>query len=236
MTKNAGKMKSEFVFGKEYENKYHAVGDWLLGYSHVEKLLGKIHGKTILDFGCGTGKFSRRLRDLGAKVIAVDKEKSSIESAKERGVGIRYEVIDNGDLFFIKPQSVDCAVSTFAFCQIKYKKDLQRITKQIAQKLKPNGCFIILDPNPEGLGYEFVSGGRENLPNIKFGTPIKVWLTGLDKEFYDYWKSKQDYIELMENAGLFINKIKEPKGDQDDDFWKDEKVQSPFIIIRGIRK
>src|SRR3989344_4469543 len=105
-------MKSKFIFGEEYENRYYAVGDWLLGYSKVEKLLGKIHEKTILDFGCGTGKFSRRLRDIGAKVIAVDREKSSIESAKKRGEGIKYKTIEGENLSFIKPESVDCVVST----------------------------------------------------------------------------------------------------------------------------
>jgi len=229
-------MKSKFIFGEEYENRYYAVGDWLLGYSKVEKLLGKIHEKTILDFGCGTGKFSRRLRDIGAKVIAVDREKSSIESAKKRGEGIKYKTIEGENLSFIKPESVDCVVSTFVFCQIKDIKNIQEITKQIAQKLKPNGCFIILDPNPKGLGYEFVSGCREKVPHVKSGTPIKVWLRGLDREFYDYWRSKQDYIDIMETAGLIVDKIEEPKGDQDDTFWKDEKIQSPFLIIRGIKK
>lgn len=38
----------------------------------TEELLSVAEGHTILDIGCGNGMFSRRLADLGARVVAVD--------------------------------------------------------------------------------------------------------------------------------------------------------------------
>src|SRR5580658_2304827 len=58
-------------------NRYHEYGenattDWLLGYSVVADFLSPLNGKEILDYGCGTGKFSRFLGKQGAVVFGVD--------------------------------------------------------------------------------------------------------------------------------------------------------------------
>ena len=48
---------------KEYGKQ--ATTDWELGHKNVAKLLEPIKGKKILDYGCGNGKFSIYLAELG---------------------------------------------------------------------------------------------------------------------------------------------------------------------------
>ena len=52
----------------EESNRFHRE----LIRPKTEELLAVAEGQTILDIGCGNGNFSRRLAELGARVVAVD--------------------------------------------------------------------------------------------------------------------------------------------------------------------
>jgi 2-polyprenyl-3-methyl-5-hydroxy-6-metoxy-1,4-benzoquinol methylase len=47
-------------------------------------LLGDLHGRRVLDLGCGEGGYSREMARRGAKVVAVDGSERLIEVARER--------------------------------------------------------------------------------------------------------------------------------------------------------
>lgn len=48
------------------------------------RLLGDVHGRRVLDLGCGEGGYSRELARRGAKVTGVDGSARLIEVAHER--------------------------------------------------------------------------------------------------------------------------------------------------------
>ena len=224
------------ALAEEYDNKDHAVMDWRLGYSVVEDILGEIGGKSILDYGCGSCKFSRRMRDLGALVTAVDVSKNAIERAKQRDkTNIDYRVIEDDNLSFMKNESLDEAVATFVFCTMQQDDQVRNITRQIYEKLNSQGYLTILEPHPESLGYEFVSMKRERPEEVKSGTPIKVQLTGMNTPFYDYWRSIDDYVRILDKTGYKVEEIKAPLVENcpNETFWKDERIQPPLIIIRA---
>lgn len=219
----------------EYANQYYAITDWRLGYKVVEELLDEICGKKILDYGCGSGKFSRRLRDLGGIITAVDASQNAItEAIKNYDKGISYKFIENDNLSFIEGQSIDHAIATFVFCTIEKESQLLNIVNQIYQKLKVNGELIILDPHPSSPGYNYISMKREKPKEIRTGIPIKVELTGMKNIFYDYWRSIEDYKRILKKANFAIEAIKEPIIDNTkESFWKDERIQAPLIIIKA---
>ena len=64
------------------ESEQDAITLWRLGYPLVAKLMGDVTGKLVLDFGCGTGTFSRFLQSKGANVTGVDVSGNMIEVAK----------------------------------------------------------------------------------------------------------------------------------------------------------
>jgi len=224
------------ALAQEYDNQYHAVMDWRLGYSVVENLLEEIGGKRILDYGCGSGKFSRRLRDLGSLVTAVDVSENAINRARERDrSNIDYKVIENDDLSFLDEKSVDKAVAAFVFCTMQQDAQIRNIAQQIHGKLSPDGYFIVLEPHPDSLGYNFVSMKRERPEEVKSGTPIKVQLTGMDTPFYDYWRSKDDYVRILNDVGFEVDVIKEPVVENcpHETFWRDERIQPPLLVVRA---
>ncbi len=224
------------ALAEEYDNQYHAVMDWRLGYLVVGNMLGEIGGKRILDYGCGSGKFSRRMRDLGALVTAVDVSLNAVERAKQIDRdNIDYRVIENDDLSFLRKGSIDEAIATFVFCTMQQDSQIKNIIQQIYEKLNPKGYLTILEPHPESLGYEFVSMKRERPREAKSGTPIKVQLTGMNTPFYDYWRSINDYVRILDDTGFKVETIKEPVVENcpNETFWKDERIQPPLLIVRA---
>ena len=53
----------------------------------TERLLAVEAADTILDIACGAGRFSRRMADLGARVVAFDQSEVFIARARERSGG-----------------------------------------------------------------------------------------------------------------------------------------------------
>ena len=212
----------------------HSLMDWRLGYSVVEEMLGEIKGKRMLDYGCGSGQFTRRIRDLGAIVNAVDCSQSAIDIAKQKNAGgIDYQVVVDDNLPSI--EMIDKAVATFVFCTMQEDTRIRHIASQIYSKLRPDGDLIILEPHPESLGYEYVSMERERPEVVKSGTPIRVKLAGMDTPFNDYWRSKDDYVRILNDTGFEIEAIEEPLVENclDEVFWRDERIQPPLLIVHA---
>tara|TARA_R110000803_G_scaffold56920_1_gene114471 strand:+ start:952 stop:1524 length:573 start_codon:yes stop_codon:yes gene_type:complete len=55
-----------------------AVGDSFIG--HINKLLGLEAGKTLIDFGCGTGRPAQKIKDLGLRVVGIDHAKNCLDA------------------------------------------------------------------------------------------------------------------------------------------------------------
>ena len=146
----------------------------------------------------------------------------------------RVEKIEATHNFFLE-KSIDKAVATFVFCTMQQDAQIRNIAQQIYGKLNPNGYFIVLEPHPDSLGYDFVSMKRERPEEIKSGTPIKVQLTGMDTPFYDYWRSKDDYVRILNDVGFEIDMIKEPVVENcpHETFWRDERIQPPLLVVRA---
>jgi 2-polyprenyl-3-methyl-5-hydroxy-6-metoxy-1,4-benzoquinol methylase len=118
----------------------------------TERLLGDCTGKTILDLGCGNGSFSRKLVQLGAKVIACDFSEKLIERATAKTTEstdlIQYQFIDATDydqLMTLGKRRFDAVVANMVVMDMTTIKPLAKALKQI---LQIGGCFIFSIPHP----------------------------------------------------------------------------------------
>lgn len=87
----------------------------------TERLLAIKPGETVLDVACGNGAFSRRMAELGARVVAFDFSESFIECARKRTVEhaerIEYHVLDatgTERMLALREGRFDAAVCTMA--------------------------------------------------------------------------------------------------------------------------
>ena len=177
--------------------------DWKFGYQTVLNLLG--FKDKVLDFGCGSGKFSRKLAELGMEVTGVDPTPKMIQFAKKQeDSNIDYHC--RRDLSFLPLESLDAAVSTFVFCTEHDNKKIIRSCQEIYAALKPNTPFVILDPHPNILNKEYSSGTRHLLQD----RIVETKLDGMKNSFYDFHRTVEEYFVILKSCQFKIDEIREP--------------------------
>lgn len=108
---------------QEYDRWYETPRGRWIGQREVEMLVGALRprpGESLLDVGCGTGFFTRKLADqMTGQVVGVDINREWVEYARRTGAArASYAVADARDLPFRKA-SFDLVVSITALCFIR---------------------------------------------------------------------------------------------------------------------
>jgi 2-polyprenyl-3-methyl-5-hydroxy-6-metoxy-1,4-benzoquinol methylase len=109
----------------------------------VIKNLGDVSGKTILDFGCGTGALVRKISELGPLWIkGIDYSETAIKQAKETNSNelTSFEVFD----FNTWTQKVDVIISCGTF---EHMDAPSEIMVKMASLLNPGGKLILTCPH-----------------------------------------------------------------------------------------
>ncbi len=116
-----------------------------------EKILIKKYFKpksTILDIGCGTGRTTIPLYNLGYKVLGIDLVPEMIMNAEkiaqEKKLNINYEVGDATKLKYPNNFFDNAIFFTNGFGQIPGQQKRQAAIKEIYRILKPGGYFILV--------------------------------------------------------------------------------------------
>ena len=140
------------------EDRYAAISDAVvLIRAHVEQpsfltALGSIAGRAILDIACGTGMYSRLLKQRGAAhVVAVDIAPEMIAVAQQleerTPLGVEYLTYDVAEMPALGSFDVVTAVYLLHYAQSK--EHLGRMCRGIYQNLKPGGRFVTVVSNLE---------------------------------------------------------------------------------------
>lgn len=155
-------MKTEFSKKQsEYWDSYTKDIDYLelidipraekIEFAFLKRILGKIKDKTILDLGCGTGKFGLKLAAQAKEVIGIDISKSSVgianRTAKKNNIrnfkGVVGDFKDKGYKNYFD--------TVLAVNLIHHADDLDEILKHVAISLKKNGKLIVFEMNSMNL-------------------------------------------------------------------------------------
>jgi ubiquinone/menaquinone biosynthesis C-methylase UbiE len=110
-------------------------------------LLGDVRGRTVLDFGCGSGQNSLLLARRGARVVGVDISASLIALAERRlhanGVGGTAKfVVGSAHDLPVRSNSVDVVFGI----AILHHLDLAACAREVQRVLKPGGRAIFQEP------------------------------------------------------------------------------------------
>lgn len=99
--------------------------------------------KSILDFGCGTGKHDALLTEYGFEVTGLDKSDSMLKLAKKRGSDNKSRFLHIDQTSKIKDGSIDLGVSLFdVFSYLTTDEDLNRFFELMKQKTKSSAPLI----------------------------------------------------------------------------------------------
>ena len=111
----------------------------------VYQTLGDVNGMSILDVACGTGYYTRELRQRGAaRVVGVDLSEDMISAARsredEQQIGVEYVVADAGSLRHLGDFDVVTGIHLLHYATSP--EHLKRMCQSISSNLKPGGRFI----------------------------------------------------------------------------------------------
>ncbi len=183
----------------------------------IEKINSWSKGKTnisFLDYGCGTGTFCEKLRQLGHQnIIGMDSSVGMIERAsKNYGKDITFTRGSADNALSIKPVDVITGVMVFQFIP-----NIDEVLKNLTDILKPGGLFIFAVHNPETVQVSLQRGKAmfshfEAIENVQRGllhlggNPISIFiraaseyerimsLFGIQKISEDYPRFTQKFI------------------------------------------
>jgi ubiquinone/menaquinone biosynthesis C-methylase UbiE len=103
----------------------------------------ELNGKTVLDLGCGEGRWSRLMADRGASVIALDQSESMIKIGEERSKEYQEKIkfiTTNIENIEQEDNSIDFGVSCYSFNNLN---SLEEIFSKLGKIFKGNGEMII---------------------------------------------------------------------------------------------
>jgi SAM-dependent methyltransferase len=154
--------KAEYWDQKAAELDGHSVSMWpnnhLNALYHAEqaavldRLLPDLHGKRVLDVGCGTGRMARYAANRGAIVKGVDFSKRAIEIAVRASDGANptYAV---QSIFDLDDRELYDVVLSWGFLTVacKNSSELSDALSRLLRALRPGGEILLLEPVHRGV-------------------------------------------------------------------------------------
>lgn len=221
----------------ESYSKLEFPGTYYLAYRDLPEIISNhVNGNNALDFGCGAGRSTRFLEQLGYNTIGVDIANDMIEKAKEINPEGEYQVIEDGKFNIISDNDYDLVLSVFTFDNIPTFEKKQKIFKEFKRVLKRGGKVINLVSSPEIYKHEWASFSTKDFPEnktAKCGEKVKIIMKDVDdkRPVEDIIWPEEDYFEVYEKAGFQVEKVYRPLANHSEPFeWINETKIAPWVI------
>ncbi|MBI3458717.1 class I SAM-dependent methyltransferase [Candidatus Azambacteria bacterium] len=209
-----------------------------INFPAIVRGIGDIEGQTILDYGCGNGRFSRKIELMKAKrVIGVDREQSMIDLARKSNPDsqIEYHVNLEGTMAFLEDNSVDKVMANLVFMMSPTKEDMSQAFREVQRVLKENGIFVYLVTHSA-----FIEKGAPDYRN-QFDEPFDYFAEEkpyrfilldsqgkeINEKFYDYHYTLATYLNMAIQSGFTIVGVEEV-GYNDSNVAERHKISQEF--------
>ena len=222
----------------EFKNTYH------LAYRDIPAILGAhVRGRKSLDFGCGTGRSTRFLRQLGFEVTGVDIAEDMIRKARELDPSgdyrlIRGDDVSGDDLRSFPSESYDLVLAAFTFDNIagKNNDNKVRILRDLGRLLNREGKLMLIVSRPEIYTHEWASFSTKDFPEnqlAKSGDIVRIVVTDHadPRPVEDILWTDESYREVFEAARLLLLQKYEPLARGDEPYsWGSEGQIAPWAV------
>jgi SAM-dependent methyltransferase len=217
--------------------KLEFPGTYHLAYRDLPELIHRhVGGSKAVDFGCGTGRSTRFLRQLGFDVIGVDISTEMIKQARQLDPQGDYRLIGEDGFGTLGDQAWDLVLSAFTFDNIPGRDSKRRILRGLAGLLKPEGKLVNLVSAPEIYVHEWASFSTRDFPEnrrARCGDRVRIVVTDIEdaRPVEDVLWLDPDYRAVFAEAGLEVVAVHKPLGREDEPYpWVNETRIAPWVI------
>ncbi len=192
-----------------------------------------VAGRTAIDFGCGAGRSTRFLQNLGFRTVGVDISEAMLAIARARDPQGKYELICDGAF---TADGADLILAAFPFDNIPTLERKTTILRDLAARLAPGGRMINVVSNPEIYLHEWASFSTRDYPEnaqAKSGDPVLIVNTDTDdaRPVEDIVCTDADYRAIYATAGWRIIEVQRPLGRPEDPVaWVSEEAIAPWAF------
>jgi ubiquinone/menaquinone biosynthesis C-methylase UbiE len=201
-------------------------------------LLGNLRGKSLIDICCGPGNYSVEFAKRGANVLGIDLSQKMLDKARKNAkmadVKLTLQKAD-AHLIACPDNSFDVAVIILAILN-------EKIVKEAARVLKPDGLLLISDTHP-------ILEAKGRWKSDEIGTPriIEDYFLREKKKWQIHYDTKhtitleyctqtiEQCVNMIADADFKILRIVEPKPGKDlkksDPVHYDKSSRIPHFII-----
>jgi SAM-dependent methyltransferase len=215
----------------EFPNTYY------LAYRDLPKIIRKYtKGNKAIDFGCGTGRSTRFLKDLGFIATGIDISAEMVAVASDTDPNGNYIVIENADFSHFNKVSYDLILSVFTFDNIPGVDNRINIVNGLKSLLKPGGIMILLDSTVELYVNEWASFSTGDFPAnkaAKSGDKVKVIMKDVpdQRPVEDIIWNNLDYQHLFSKTCFRLKETVYPLGNLEEPYaWISETKIAPWVV------
>jgi ubiquinone/menaquinone biosynthesis C-methylase UbiE len=174
--------------------------------------LANLYFNSILEVGCGTGKNTSFLAQIGETVHVVDFSEGMIEKAKEkvRAENVRFSPMDITQKWNFENQSFDLIVCNLV---LEHIEDFSFIFSEAARVLKDKGRFFINELHP----FKQYEGRKARFYKDEETIEVEAFVHHIS-----------DFFSAATNDGLTLEKLNE--------YWHEQDQNKPPRLISFIFK
>jgi 2-polyprenyl-3-methyl-5-hydroxy-6-metoxy-1,4-benzoquinol methylase len=168
----------------------HVASAQRRAFEHALARFGPLAGKRVLDVGCGSGRWSRLLRDRGANVTAIDVSPEVIADNHRRIPGVEF-VANDFLAHDFADHSFDLVVSVTVLQHFPPREQDETIAK-LARVCRPGGFALLIENTHDRHVHTFAREYGEWLAlleghgfrrvdarGVDFDLPLRAWSTAV---------------------------------------------------------
>jgi SAM-dependent methyltransferase len=217
--------------------KLEFPGTYYLAFRDLPAIIREnVRGTKALDFGCGTGRSTRFLRELGFDVAGIDISEPMLVRARERDPRGEYRLVPDGDLGGLEANTYDLVLSAFTFDNIPTREKKVALFRSLKRSLKSGGRIVSLVSSPDIYVNEWASFSTKDFPanrDARCGDTVLIVMLDVEdrRPVEDIVWTDEGYRDVYDRAGLTLLATHKPLAKEAEGYaWVNETAIAPWVI------
>ena len=211
-------------------------GTYYLAFRDLPAVIRRYNrGSRGLDFGCGAGRSTRFLRNLGLNVIGADISEAMLDQARALDPSGDYHLFHDSIAGKFVPGSFDLILAAFTFDNMSTEAKADALSA-LCTLLAPDGCLLLVVSSPAIYIYEWASFSTRDFPenrDARDGDRVRIVMLDVPdrRPVEDVFCTDAHYRQLFENAALEVLEVENPLATgKEATRWISETKISPWTI------